>query len=65
MTRIKKSDFPIRVIGEVCAGQVEANLVKLNDSFRLSCIPELVARKLSSPERSALNAADLAFHPNR
>src|SRR5271170_7481791 len=43
-------------------GQVEANLVKLNESFRLSWIPDLVARKLSGPERSALHDADLAFH---
>ena len=43
-------------------GEVEANLVKLNESFRLPCIPDLVARKLSGPEQSQLTDADLAFH---
>ena len=41
---------------------MEANLVTLNESFRLPQVPDLVARKLAGPERSKLEAADLAFH---
>ncbi len=43
-------------------GEVEANLLTLNDSFRLRCISDLVARKLAGPEQSQLTDADLAFH---
>jgi len=43
-------------------GQVEANLVQLNERFGLPYIPELIARKLAGPEKSVLEAADLAFH---
>jgi predicted nucleotidyltransferase len=43
-------------------GEIEANLVTLNESFKLSHVPELVSRKLAGPEQSALNDADLAFH---
>ncbi len=43
-------------------GEVEANVVKLNESFRLSFIPELVARKLAGPEHSQLADADVVFH---
>ena len=43
-------------------GEVEANLVTLNDEFRLSQIPELVSRKLAGPEQSTLPDADVAFH---
>lgn len=43
-------------------GKVEANLVTLNDVFRLSYIEELVARKLGGPECSTLEEADVAFH---
>ncbi|MEY2881849.1 MAG: hypothetical protein RLZZ15_4229 [Verrucomicrobiota bacterium] len=43
-------------------GVIEANLVTLNDTFRLPQIPDLVARKLASPEQSSLDDADLAFH---
>ena len=43
-------------------GEVEANLVKLNEDFRLSYIPDLVAQKLAGPERSTLDDADIAFH---
>lgn len=46
----------------MCAGKVEANLVRLNEEFRLPYIAELVARKLAGPERSGLNDADIAFH---
>ena len=43
-------------------GEVEANLVKLNETFKLPYIGELVARKLSGPEQSRLGDADVAFH---
>ena len=43
-------------------GDVEANLVTLNEQFRLPFISELVARKLAGPEKSKLEEADLSFH---
>jgi predicted nucleotidyltransferase len=43
-------------------GEVEANLVKLNEEFRLPYIAELVARKLAGLEQSTLADADIAFH---
>ena len=43
-------------------GEVEANLLKLNETFRLPFIPDLVARKVAGPEQSTLNDMDLAFH---
>jgi hypothetical protein len=42
-------------------GEVEANLVTLNESFRLPYIAELIERKTSG-ENTSLNDADLAFH---
>ena len=43
-------------------GEIEANLVTLNDGFRLPYIADLVSRKLSGPEKSKLEDADIAFH---
>src|SRR3954464_10760612 len=43
-------------------GEVEANLVHLNEEARLSHVADLIARKLSGPEQSALDDADLDFH---
>lgn len=43
-------------------GEVEANLVTLNEEFRLPYLAELVARKLAGPEMSKLEDADTAFH---
>jgi predicted nucleotidyltransferase len=43
-------------------GEIEANLLKLNDDFRLPYISELVARKLAGPEKSKLEDADMVFH---
>lgn len=43
-------------------GEVEANLVRLNEDFRLPYLPELVARKLAGAEQQALEDADVAFH---
>lgn len=44
------------------SGDVEANLLKLNEEFRLPYIADLVARKLAGPEKSTLVDADVAFH---
>jgi uncharacterized protein len=43
-------------------GEVEANLVMLNDRFGLSYIPELVERKTSGTEHGTLDDADVDFH---
>jgi predicted nucleotidyltransferase len=43
-------------------GEIEANLVTLNEEFRLPYIADLVARKLAGPEKSSLEDADIAFH---
>lgn len=43
-------------------GEVEANLVRLNGEARLSHVDELIDRKLSGPERSAIGDDDVAFH---
>lgn len=43
-------------------GEVEANLMHLNETFRLPQIPELIERKLNGPEKGTLDRADLAFH---
>ncbi|MBM3797863.1 MAG: nucleotidyltransferase, partial [Acidobacteria bacterium] len=44
------------------SGVVEANLLTLNEEYRLPYTGEPVARKLAGPEQSVLPAADLAFH---
>jgi uncharacterized protein len=43
-------------------GEVEANLLRLNETARLSYIPELVARKVGGLEKGRLDQSDLAFH---
>src|ERR1017187_3460222 len=43
-------------------GEVEANLITLNKTFRLPCIEDLVARKLAGPEKFKLEDADMTFH---
>jgi uncharacterized protein len=43
-------------------GEVEANLVRLNDDAKLSYIPDLIARKTGGPEKGRLHQADLEFH---
>ena len=44
------------------AGEIQANLVVLNESFKLPYIPELIERKVSGTEKGTLDQADLAFH---
>jgi predicted nucleotidyltransferase len=43
-------------------GQIEANLIHLNESARLAYIPDLIARKTGGPEKGCLEQADLEFH---
>jgi uncharacterized protein len=43
-------------------GVVEANVVTLNEEFRLPYLPELVARKLHGPEKGTLQNAEVAFY---
>jgi len=43
-------------------GVVEANLVRLNEEYRLDFIPELIARKTAGEEQSTLTGVDMAFH---
>jgi hypothetical protein len=43
-------------------GDIEANLVTLNEEFRLPQIPDLVAKKLAGPEQSTLADDDVSFH---
>ena len=43
-------------------GEVEANLPRLNEEFRLAYIDDLIARKVAGPERSTLQDADTAMH---
>jgi hypothetical protein len=44
------------------AGEVEANLITLNEVFRLPQVPELIAQKLAGPEQSMLEDTDVSFH---
>jgi predicted nucleotidyltransferase len=43
-------------------GEVEANLVRLNEEARLAHVDQLIARKRAGAEASVLEEADLAFH---
>ena len=43
-------------------GRVEANLLRLNEEFRLPYVPDLVARKTAGPEKGALETDELGFH---
>ena len=43
-------------------GEIEANLLKLNEAFKLPYIPDLVARKVEGEEKGVLEDTDLAFH---
>jgi predicted nucleotidyltransferase len=43
-------------------GNVEANLRLLNEEFKLEYLPELIARKLEGPEKSALGEEDISFY---
>jgi len=43
-------------------GEVESNLIHLNEEFRLPYIDDLVVRKLEGAEKSTLEDADILFH---
>ncbi|SMP60014.1 hypothetical protein SAMN06265222_106304 [Neorhodopirellula lusitana] len=43
-------------------GEVEANLVRLNETSKLSFLDDLIAQKQTGPEKGTLTAADLDFH---
>ncbi len=43
-------------------GEIEANLVRLNEKFQLPYLADLIARKLSGSEKAVLSQTDLAFH---
>jgi uncharacterized protein len=43
-------------------GEIEANLVHLNELFQLPYIPELIDRKVTGTEQGQLPEADLGFH---
>lgn len=43
-------------------GQIEANLIALNEDFGLPYIGELVSRKIHGPEKSKLEAPEVDFH---
>jgi predicted nucleotidyltransferase len=44
------------------SGEIEANLLTLNEEFRLPFLHELIAQKLSGPEKASLNGAEISFH---
>jgi predicted nucleotidyltransferase len=43
-------------------GRVEADLVRLNEEFKLSYLDDPIARKLDGAEKTTLEDADLVFH---
>lgn len=43
-------------------GRIVANLLELNDEFRLPYISDLVGRKLAGPEKSNLDDPDIGFY---
>lgn len=64
--RVKPLLYVLRVlltgIHLMQTGEIEANLLKLNEKFRLPYVTELVARKVEGKEKSKLSAADLAIY---
>jgi len=43
-------------------GEVESNIVKLNEVFKLPYISDLVAAKVTGPEKGTLDDSDVTFH---
>jgi uncharacterized protein len=43
-------------------GEVEANLLRLNEEARLPHVTDLIDRKLAGPEMAILDDSDVAFH---
>ena len=48
--------------GAARTGEVEANLARLNEAFKLPHVDELIAQKVGGPEKGTIQGADLAFH---
>ncbi|MCB9924929.1 MAG: nucleotidyltransferase domain-containing protein [Planctomycetaceae bacterium] len=43
-------------------GEIEANVVHLNETFKLPYLPELIERKVNGAEKGTLDQADLSLH---
>jgi hypothetical protein len=43
-------------------GQIEANLIRLNEMAKLPYIPELIERKIAGPEKGRLDQTDVELH---
>lgn len=43
-------------------GEVQANLVTLNETFKLPYVPELIGRKLAGPEQAILGNNDMSLY---
>jgi uncharacterized protein len=44
------------------SGEIEANLLTLNEEFRLPFLHELIAQKLGGPEKASINGVNISFH---
>ncbi len=44
------------------SGEVEANLVRLNETAKLPSVTDLIARRTGGIEKATLSGADLDFH---
>ena len=64
--RVKPLLYTYRVlltgIHLMLTGEVEANLIRLNEEANLSSISDLIELKQAGPEKGVLPEADLAFH---
>src|SRR5262249_25614733 len=47
---------------EMRTGEVQANLLQLDEDFRLPYIPELIERKITGSEKGCLGKGDAQFH---
>jgi predicted nucleotidyltransferase len=43
-------------------GELEANLVRLNETYRLPQVPDLITRKVTGTEKGVLPGGELDFH---
>jgi hypothetical protein len=55
-------DLHEHIIHLMRTGLIEANLVTLNQDFKLPYVPDLVARKLNAAEKQSLDETDFEFH---
>jgi len=64
--RVKPLLYVFRVlltgIHLVRTGEVEANLVTLNEEFKLPYVPDLITRKLAGAEQAVLDDADTSYY---